>query len=839
MNINKPKWLPTEEWAKYLKTHMDAGGHIQCVSCRVEDDMTVDHIVPRIRGGRDVADNLQPMCRPCNSRKGARPDTYWGRSNYFDTPINRQKLRVSQNSFIYDVFTEYASFFSQPYSQINGKLFVFAQIVGAGKTLGMYAIPFALNEVATPGAPRVDKMMVVTKDKALREQIAQELREEPTRFGISNKAPRVLEVVRSEDLINPEPHDIAVMCPNLLWPTTDSVEIEDSDTSTSADMVDTDISWHVAVHQVIEEYPVVVFDEMHYAHRNIIAFQQAASKSLVFGVTASPIESEGDLLADSVRMSVYDYDAANVNDNSMKYLDESVPNKRVSSVTADDWKTTTGWLGVSQPVDISAELTLIRTVVNSTVKRVHELDNKDPEMTLAPHRDKDKFRVGETYPSHAIIAVANVPTAIDVENYLNTMFRSDRERFPSNKGYKAQAVWGKSNQKLDSLHPFFRYKNQGKLDTLCCRFLIVVDMATEGMNNKYCNVMGVAKRCKSIRQMLQRVGRLIRSTHEVINHASGEVEMIAPPIEHDSVHIVTHSEYQTANTNNMDVIQGAVHFMVNMTNAMADMMDIEEYVDIDFEHRDDDENGRVSLTYDEVMTISDFIGEAVLAGRRFSTRRMLQMLPSRKAAKKKLYRLWARKIYDRNEMALETVASTLFSDHLQEPMTDVAVDDKVTLIKLDVEQAKAWVADNNVSSMLELFEEGSDTWLNAVNEVHRLVDTKAYRSTVFETSQTVLGLLETLALEIQRLARIPKGKLPVVSRYVTDSALDYLQNMGATVDSISEGGKHDLPEIVQELRSDTWRTNVKKYVMYMLYQNGYLKNIEGIIGRLDNSEDGR
>ena len=33
--------------------------------------MTIDHIVPKKHGGKDVKDNLQPMCFKCNVRKGS------------------------------------------------------------------------------------------------------------------------------------------------------------------------------------------------------------------------------------------------------------------------------------------------------------------------------------------------------------------------------------------------------------------------------------------------------------------------------------------------------------------------------------------------------------------------------------------------------------------------------------------------------------------------------------------------------------------------------------------------------------------------------------------------
>lgn len=46
-------------------------GH-RCVLCGTGDDLSLDHLVPWARGGSDAPANLQTMCRPCNSRKGAR-----------------------------------------------------------------------------------------------------------------------------------------------------------------------------------------------------------------------------------------------------------------------------------------------------------------------------------------------------------------------------------------------------------------------------------------------------------------------------------------------------------------------------------------------------------------------------------------------------------------------------------------------------------------------------------------------------------------------------------------------------------------------------------------------
>lgn len=43
-----------------------------CKWCGATDDLTIDHIWPQVLGGGHDLDNLQVLCRPCNSSKGAR-----------------------------------------------------------------------------------------------------------------------------------------------------------------------------------------------------------------------------------------------------------------------------------------------------------------------------------------------------------------------------------------------------------------------------------------------------------------------------------------------------------------------------------------------------------------------------------------------------------------------------------------------------------------------------------------------------------------------------------------------------------------------------------------------
>lgn len=46
----------------------------RCAFCLTEDDLTIDHILPLGRGGTNDLDNLQVLCRACNTWKGDRLD---------------------------------------------------------------------------------------------------------------------------------------------------------------------------------------------------------------------------------------------------------------------------------------------------------------------------------------------------------------------------------------------------------------------------------------------------------------------------------------------------------------------------------------------------------------------------------------------------------------------------------------------------------------------------------------------------------------------------------------------------------------------------------------------
>lgn len=48
----------------------------RCMKCGETDDLTVDHVIPRSKGGSDLANNLQVLCRACNSSKATNGTDY-------------------------------------------------------------------------------------------------------------------------------------------------------------------------------------------------------------------------------------------------------------------------------------------------------------------------------------------------------------------------------------------------------------------------------------------------------------------------------------------------------------------------------------------------------------------------------------------------------------------------------------------------------------------------------------------------------------------------------------------------------------------------------------------
>lgn len=68
----------------------------RCQYCSSREHLTIDHVVPKSRGGRDSWENLVAACTPCNNKKGNRtPDEA-------NMVLKRPPFRPSHVMFIRD-----------------------------------------------------------------------------------------------------------------------------------------------------------------------------------------------------------------------------------------------------------------------------------------------------------------------------------------------------------------------------------------------------------------------------------------------------------------------------------------------------------------------------------------------------------------------------------------------------------------------------------------------------------------------------------------------------------------------------------------------------------------
>jgi 5-methylcytosine-specific restriction endonuclease McrA len=62
--------VPRHEARKITRRAVFARDGYACQYCGAAHRLTVDHVVPRSRGGRSTWDNVVTSCAPCNARKG-------------------------------------------------------------------------------------------------------------------------------------------------------------------------------------------------------------------------------------------------------------------------------------------------------------------------------------------------------------------------------------------------------------------------------------------------------------------------------------------------------------------------------------------------------------------------------------------------------------------------------------------------------------------------------------------------------------------------------------------------------------------------------------------------
>ena len=70
--VSKNDTSTKEQISRVIRKTVFERDAYRCVFCNSHIDLSVDHIKPESKGGTLAFENLQTLCRPCNSSKGAR-----------------------------------------------------------------------------------------------------------------------------------------------------------------------------------------------------------------------------------------------------------------------------------------------------------------------------------------------------------------------------------------------------------------------------------------------------------------------------------------------------------------------------------------------------------------------------------------------------------------------------------------------------------------------------------------------------------------------------------------------------------------------------------------------
>ena len=79
-------------WRRAIKEHFNC----TCVYCGESyefNELTLDHVKPRCKGGESITTNLVPACRACNQGKGSSDWLRWSRETFGSQPVREQLIQ--------------------------------------------------------------------------------------------------------------------------------------------------------------------------------------------------------------------------------------------------------------------------------------------------------------------------------------------------------------------------------------------------------------------------------------------------------------------------------------------------------------------------------------------------------------------------------------------------------------------------------------------------------------------------------------------------------------------------------------------------------------------------
>lgn len=573
--LRRPHWLPVDDWHKLLALH---GNAPSCIDCEAIDHLSVDHIVPRKYAGTNDLSNLCFRCVPHNAAKGIKHDGYWKRSFYWDQVPDVTRWRTSQlrimNTIVLD--PQVSDWFAQPASAIAGRCYLFAAIVASGKTLAIAAIAHAYNILQRrnwSATRRADRILVLTKEQSIRDQIVRSLKEDIIRYELLPDAPTVKALEQYDDLRNDtwlHQQDAVVACVQMFW---------DKKGQAKKDIV-----------EMLGKFSLIFLDETHFGHGQVQKIIEAAPRSVVFGLTGSPIRKDASLIKDFVLLADYTYQDAHEHDQSLKYLaaDEEERDRFVTAVLMQDADVLSSGreLTVNEVTDPEYDPQALVVATNVASAAIRWLERCDAALAgfPAPHRDPERVVADLLYPAHLMIRCENVAMARMLEKQLQVHLDRTRREHPESGGWAARSIYvgdaETPGSRLDPVtHPWMRAYRRGvdpqTIRYACrtgdARILIVVGMAREGVDNPLCCVTAQVDGKGSVVLSVQGLlGRALRAVSYIDEDGIRHV----PPAILDTPHVFYHvSHRKTASA----IVEG-INFICNMRAHFENLATIRDLI---------------------------------------------------------------------------------------------------------------------------------------------------------------------------------------------------------------------------------------------------------------------
>jgi hypothetical protein len=467
--------------------------------------LEVDHIHARGLGGETSLANVRLICASKNRSRGMMPDPKWQQEFWFDERNSFDALRKMQMAAGPHMIQRYADLFvGDLRKRLLQHVSLICLVCGGGKTLAMVAAMLAINEevnLRVKYGPRCGRVLWFVKERALAVQLKLELEDEIVRFNLHNRKPEISICDEPGDIAKgPRHFDIVISCPHALWY---------KDGKKLPRLTDEQRK------QILAPFDTIIWDECDFAKVQMDRLVQCCPHALKWGLTAAPIDAEGENLLDYfVLAGVASYQSVSDHDHCLKRLlswQDSVNAQFVKGVQHEGFsehdrgydRSYSGKHGKHD--SLPGAMATIRTAI---------ADCNALELRMR------KAWPADWYSPHILIACGNTAEANHLQQQTEMYLNANRHML-SGDGWRSTVMTEASrpsersekhlfHEDKNIVHPFMRAKlaiNNGRCDLQSSRILFVVDMAIRGMNNWPLLFLVDLARGKSVNVQVQFKGR--------------------------------------------------------------------------------------------------------------------------------------------------------------------------------------------------------------------------------------------------------------------------------------------------------------------------------------------